>query len=190
MLWLSLVLTLVSPPEFIVEVSPQVFAVETSPELDVKPPKQKLHYIVMFTADWCGPCRNWKSNGGPETIRAAGYNLTIVDIDKSPKWKSKVDKLPTFWLVDHATRNPQYRYIGTTPAETLLKKAEQLEEPAVADSVDHSLFGFTGTSHESRQTLINHLMNDGVHRGRHTLKSLQSMTDEQLDKLHSENHAE
>lgn len=50
------------------------------------------------------------------------------------------------------------------------------------------LFGRVGTSHESRQTLISHLLTDGIHKGRHTLAQLESMTDQQLSDLHDREH--
>jgi hypothetical protein len=190
---INLVFCLMLQDGFTVEVSPQLFQVEVvkSPELPVKqqeqPAKtqeQKPYYVVMFTATWCGPCQNWKNNGGPQKIKAAGYNFTPIDIDANPKWKSKVDRYPTFWIVDHATRNPQYKFLGTTPAETIIAKAEQLAKPAE----QRSIYGSVGTSHESRETLIDHLANDGVHRGRHSLAKLQAMTDEQLDSLHNSDH--
>jgi hypothetical protein len=50
------------------------------------------------------------------------------------------------------------------------------------------LFGRVGTSHESRQTLINHLLNDSIHKGRHTSAELEAMTDQQLSDLHDKEH--
>jgi hypothetical protein len=154
-------------------------------ESPAKTQEQKPYYIVMFTASWCPPCQSWKNNGGPQKIRDAKYNFTPIDIDANPKWKSQVDRYPTFWIVDHATRNPQYKFLGPTPPETIILKAEQLAKPPQQQSI----YGFAGTSHESRQTLINHLHQDGTHKGRHSLSKLQSMTDDELNKLHEADHS-
>jgi len=154
------------------------------PELTVKPLDRKPFYIVMFTASWCGPCQAWKQQGGQQAIEAAGYEFVVVDIDAQPKWKSKVDRFPSFWICDRAKQSPQYKYIGSIPPETIVAKAEQLAKPPA----EQSLFGFAGSAHESRETLIRHLMEDAAHKGRHSLSRLQSMTDEQLDTLHNSDH--
>lgn len=51
-----------------------------------------------------------------------------------------------------------------------------------------SLFGSVGTSHESRSTLIRHLLNDGIHRGRWTISVLNSMSDDELNEAHEQDH--
>ena len=47
------------------------------------------------------------------------------------------------------------------------------------------LFGEAGSSHESRESLIQHLMYEGEHRGRHQLTELQQMSDMELNSLHN-----
>jgi hypothetical protein len=187
---INLVFCLLLQDGFTVEVSPELFRVEVvkSPEQPVKkqeqPAKtrqQKPYYIVMFTASWCAPCQGWKKTG-PAELRAAGYQLTIVDIDVETKWRKEAPTVPRFWLVNRSTQKPVYKWIGSTPVTAMVLKAEQQNLP------QRSLFGFTGTSHESRETLIKHLSEDGIHKGRHSLSQLQSMTDEQLDSLHNSDH--
>lgn len=189
---INLVFCLLLQDGFTVEVSPELFRVEVvksselpakSSEQPAKLPEQKPYYFVMFTASWCGPCQSWKKTG-PDELRLAGYQLTIVDIDAETRWRKEAPTVPRFWLVDRATRKPVYKWIGSTPSASLLKKAEQQALPVA----QRSLFGFPGTSHESRETLINHLLTEGIHRGRHSFGSLQSMTDEQLDALHNSDH--
>lgn len=58
-------------------------------------------------------------------------------------------------------------------------------EKAKTDSIYN---GKPGSSHESRETLIDHLLNEGIHKGRHTKASLDGMTDQQLDALHTQDH--
>lgn len=51
-----------------------------------------------------------------------------------------------------------------------------------------SLYGQIGTSHESRETLIDHLLNDGIHRRKRTLLQLQAMSDDELNAAHMIDH--
>jgi len=60
-------------------------------------------------------------------------------------------------------------------------------EPAKSPGVP-KLFGRIGTSHESRQTLVDHLLNDSIHKGRHTSAELEALTDQQLSDLHDKEH--
>lgn len=167
-----------------------IYVAAESSELPVKPQEQPAktrqqepYYFVMFTASWCGPCKAWKQ-AGPRDLQAAGYQLTIVDIDQETQWKKDAPTVPRFWLVDRATRKPVFKWIGSTPPTAMIQKAKQQGLPVA----QQSLFGFAGTSHESRETLIDHLANDGIHKGRHSLAKLQAMTDEQLDSLHNSDH--
>jgi len=87
-------------------------------------PKQKP-WIVMFTAEWCGPCQNWKRSSSPGEIRSAGFQIVYVDIDKEPKWKKAgrklpaVDRYPTFWLVDPETKLPVKIWTGSVSVRTI-----------------------------------------------------------------------
>ena len=40
------------------------------------------YYVVMFTADWCGPCQQWKRTELPR-LQAAGIRIEMIDIDKN-----------------------------------------------------------------------------------------------------------
>lgn len=62
----------------------------------------------------------------------------------------------------------------------------ELIDPPVTKKT--SIFGSIGTSHESRETLIAHLLFDGIHRGRYTMSQLSVMSDEQLDAAHDRDH--
>ncbi len=152
----------------------------TAKEEKPEPVKESGTYLVVFTASWCGPCQQWKQNERP---KLNGVTITTVDIDKEKQWG--VGTVPSFWIVDRETRKPVKKLTGYTSADTLLKTLSP--DPAKPQGVP-VLFGRVGTSHESRQTLINHLLNDSIHKGRHTLAELESMTDQQLSDLHDREH--
>ena len=160
--------------------SSDIFPITAKPE----PPKAESgRYLVVFTASWCQPCRTWKAN---ERSKLQGVAITTVDVDEQQQWG--VTTVPSFWIVDRATRKPIKKFTGSTSAATLLKELETLSpSPAASEGVPQ-LYGRVGTSHESRETLINHLLTDGIHKGRHTLTELSAMTDEQLDALHNREH--
>jgi hypothetical protein len=144
------------------------------------PAKESGTYLVVFSASWCGPCQRWKANEKP---KLKGVFVTSVDIDEQRQWG--VASVPEFWIVDRATRNPIKKFSGYTSAETLMKA---LSPPVAEPQIVSASFGHRGTSHESRQTLIDHLMTDGIHKGRHTLTTLQAMTDQQLSDVHDADH--
>lgn len=159
--------------------SSDIFPVTAQPE----PAKESDRYLVVFTASWCGPCQQWKANERP---KLSGVSITTVDVDEQKQWG--VTTVPSFWIVDRVTRKPIKKYTGSTSAATLLKELEVNSVASTPAKSDGQIFGRSGTSHESRQTLINHLLTDGIHKGRHTQAELDAMTDEQLDALHNAEH--
>lgn len=76
-------------------------------------------YFVVFTAEWCGPCRQLKDQQVPK-LKQAGYQVTVVDIEKDTQWKSSVASLPTIWLVDRESRWPIEKWVGYTQAAELM----------------------------------------------------------------------
>jgi len=151
--------------------SAEIFPVTAKPE-PVKPDR----YLVVFTASWCGPCQQWKS---AEKGKLNGVDITTVDIDQDKQWG--ISTVPTFWIVDRATRQPVKKYAGYTSAATL--NAELTSVSAAVKPVDGPQLGRT-----ERERLVNHLLNENIHKGRHTLAELESMTDEQLETMHTKEH--
>lgn len=143
--------------------------------------KESGRYLVVFTASWCGPCKQWKANERP---KLSGVSITTVDIDEQKQWG--IDRVPSFWIVDRETRKPIKKLSGYRAADELLKEVNSVAETPVKSG--GQIYGRIGTSHESRQTLITHLLTDGIHKGRHTQAELDAMTDEQLDALHNQEH--
>lgn len=139
--------------------------------------KESGRYLVVFTASWCGPCQQWKANERP---KLQGVSITTVDIDEQKQWG--VTTVPTFWIVDRATRKPLKKYTGSTSAATLLKDLAPPEPQILADAQ-----GKIEPS-EERRVLISHLLNDGIHAGRHTKEKLEAMSLEGLETLHTLEH--
>ena len=151
--------------------------------------KLQPEYVVAFTASWCGPCRQWKSSSVPAELAAAGYDITYVDIDQERNWG--IARVPTFWVVDRETRKPKKKIVGKITLADVQRTTVTTVIPAQPPPVMQSsgiYNGRPGNSHQNRQSLIQHLANDGIHRGRHSVSSLNSMSDQQLDALHSRDH--
>lgn len=84
-----------------------------------KPKAIAAPYLLMFTADWCGPCQAWKRSGKKKQIEDAGVSVTFVDIDKNPEYRivggplPAVDRFPTFWLMIPPNEKPVKVWTGT-----------------------------------------------------------------------------
>lgn len=152
--------------------------------------KESNRYLVVFTASWCGPCKTLKQNELVQLsdkswkVKNSDHKVTVVDIDEQPQWG--IGRVPAVWVVDRETRKPLKRMTGYKTADELLQELNSVAETPVKSG--GQIYGRVGTSHESRATLIAHLITDGIHKGRHTQAELDAMTDEQLDALHNQEH--
>jgi len=87
-------------------------------------------YLVLFGAEWCGPCRAWKRDHLDATRKV--LPVVTVDITKDPEWKRSrqlaappggratipgITRVPTFWLVHRASRWPVKTWVGGRTAE-------------------------------------------------------------------------
>jgi len=151
--------------------SAEIFPVTAKSE-PVKPDR----YLVVFTASWCGPCQQWKA---AEKGKLNGVDITTVDIDQDKQWG--ISTVPTFWVVDRATRQPVKKYTGYTSANTLNTELNSV-------SVAVKPVGGPQVGRTERERLVNHLLNENIHNGRHTLAELEAMSDEQLETLHTKEH--
>lgn len=151
--------------------------------------------VRYFTAPWCGYCVSFDKAGGVEKLEAAGYDVEKIDIEAQPEFKKYVSSLPSFWLIHPVYEEPFQIMTGNHPADQLIRRFDEriqsvawtrdlVEEPGKQTLP----FGNTGSSHESRESLIKHLLNDGVHKGKRTKEQLDKMTDLQLDQLHHLDH--
>ncbi len=149
----------------------------TAKEEKPGPVKESGTYLVVFTASWCGPCQQWKANEKP---KLDGVAVTTVDIDEQRQWG--VTTVPSFWVVDRATRKPLKKFTGSTSAATLLKELQPIQ-PQIATDKQVKI-----EPTEERRILIEHLLNDGIHAGRHTHEKLTAMSLEDLETLHNLEH--
>lgn len=141
------------------------------------------YYVVMFTASYCGPCQNYKNSGKPAELKAAGYPLTYIDTQRNPSFYS--GSIPKFWICKDKQKVHEWP-AGVVDPSTILAKIRELKGQKPASS--GSFFGRKGTSHETRETLIEHMLSDGIHQGRHTKASLEAMSDSELVELHDREH--
>lgn len=152
------------------------------------------YYIVRFHTQYCQPCKAYESSGKLNRLKKIVY-VVDVDLDEQPKWRNRisllpaVQRVPTFWLIRHKDKTRVVKsWEGAVDPETVAVEIRERKTASNPTKSYGSIYGQVGTSHESRATLINHLLNDGIHKGRHSLNQLNSMTDDQLNRLHEDDH--
>lgn len=147
------------------------------------------YYVVMFSASWCGPCRNYKETGKLDKIINSGTRVVVVDIDTNSTFYS--GRIPRFWICKNKIRVHEFPE-GAVAPEVILQKIKDLSNTQTSTSpVVSNLSVYNGkpnNSHTNRQSLIDHLMTGSVHRGKHSLSQLEKMSDVDLDNLHNLDH--
>lgn len=156
-------------------------------------------YVLFLTSPSCGPCQAYKRAGHWDRVKARYPRSMMVDIATVPQWRNR--RIPQFLLARVSDRGIVRQWTGATTIETIETAARSQDmakdSPASTDSHpvsvvrpfrNPSLFGSVGTSHESRSTLIRHLLNDGIHRGRWQIDTLNAMSDDALNEAHSDDH--
>lgn len=162
---------------------PPAFTVEVHESLLDAAHVESDYYVVMFTASYCGPCQNYKNSEKPAELKAAGYPLTYIDTQKNKDFYS--GRIPKFWLCKDKQKVHEWPD-GAVDPSAILAKIRELKGQKPASS--GNFFGRKGTSHESRETLVEHLLSDGIHQGRHAKASLESLSDSELVELHDKEH--
>ncbi len=106
-------LTLPEPtPDEISKPEPQILFSSPMKEADPKP------VFRRYTATYCQPCKRMEAEGFDAKIRAAGYDLDVVDVTEKPV--ANVSTVPQVWLV-HPDGTPIRRWIGYSTADNVLK---------------------------------------------------------------------
>ena len=92
--------------------------------------------LVMFTADWCGPCRAWKRDHMPKVREEMPVEL--VDITKAPETRrarviegqrvEAISRIPTFWLIKRGQKKPSKVWVGGRTLEQVQQVVDSLED--------------------------------------------------------------
>lgn len=124
--------------------------------------------------------------------------------------ENQISSLPTFWLIQRDSTGTEFvvkEWKGRVGASVILNEVpnisewsepdvvvsvEKVSSPLVVAKTNYHVFsvynGKPNNSHTNRQSLINHLSMDGIHRGKHSISYLNSLSDIELDNLHSLDH--
>lgn len=144
--------------------------------------------VYAYTMEGCVPCRSAKKE-------IAGKNLPFRVVWKTdvPEW---VDSLPTFhWKTCDGTwkqlkgwnglAHLSDRVTATTCDEERPQKKSALASRAIYKQ--HSRQSW-GVEPNTRSSIIRHLLEDGIHRGKFSRAGLESMSTSELLALHSDDH--
>ena len=92
--------------------------------------------LVMFTADWCKPCQQWKRDHMPKGEEQMPVEL--VDITKTPETRrarviegqrvEAISRIPTFWLIKKGEKKPSRVWVGGRTLEQVKQVVDSLED--------------------------------------------------------------
>lgn len=172
-------------PAFVVTERPDAARADVKAEVPPAPKAAPQYRLDMYTASWCGPCRDWK-NSYLKQVEAAGFPVNLIDIDQVRN--TGVNRVPQFRLMEGDKELGRWTgHVGVSTLQGRIGGRSAASTPS-KPFLQPGLYGRTGTSHESRETLISHLLEDGIHAGRHTRAELSKMSDESLNDLHNREH--
>ena len=91
--------------------------------------------LVMFTADWCAPCKAWKRDHLPKVREQ--FPVELVDIDKAPETRrarviegqrvEAISRVPTFWLIKRGQKKPTRVWVGGRTLQQVQQVVEKVE---------------------------------------------------------------
>lgn len=104
-MWMLLLLCSFTPPIFVATGS---YAGLEESRVDVSE-----YYAVMFTAPWCGSCKQYTNAGNFSRLEKVLPGSVLIDVEKHPEWTKErkvqtasgeitiaaVKTIPEFWLV-------------------------------------------------------------------------------------------
>ena len=92
--------------------------------------------LVMFTADWCKPCQQWKRDHMPKVREEMPVEL--VDITTTPETRrarviegqrvEAISRIPTFWLVKKGEKKPSKVWVGGRTLAQVQQVVDSLED--------------------------------------------------------------
>lgn len=84
----------------------------------------RMTELLVFSADWCGPCKNMERAGVYREVEAAGFKVTKinVDTDRAKANLYRISAMPTFVVLKNGSE--QSRSIGARSAAQLLSELE------------------------------------------------------------------
>lgn len=116
--------------QFVVQVQPPFTVTVQSQSQTVEQPRV---YLAMFTADWCGPCQQWKRSVKPQ-LESRGQQVQIVEMTVAAnrqKFGRKITRYPAFVVCDWYTgkwlTEPRFGTISATTAEWMLDSVTPLK---------------------------------------------------------------
>lgn len=150
--------------------------------------------LQYWGASWCGYCPAAKLEA-EKAAKELGVKLEVFDWDRHAEVRRRVrvTSVPTIFIVrdDKISFASEGKFVGRVSASRIVERARGGKTVTKTRTVTRtsSIYnGDPGSSHESRGSLISHLLSDGIHAGRHTRAELDAMTDQALSDLHDAEH--
>mgnify|MGYP001093195245 CR=1 FL=1 len=84
--------------------------------------------LLVFSAEWCSPCKMAERAGVYDAVREAGFPVTKIDVDKQRAIADQygIRAMPTYIIrVDNV---PYGRIVGAKDAATLIGELRLAEE--------------------------------------------------------------
>lgn len=149
--------------------------------------------LNFYTQPYCGPCKTMEDQVLP-VLEAAGWKINRIDVTKVRG--TGIARTPTSQLVIGGKPIGSLK-VGVWKAESLQQDfAAQAKVPGTAAQTtvaagpkrNPSLWRPGGDCYESRDAMIQHLLEDGIHRGSVSRQTLEGLSDDELSALHESQH--
>lgn len=84
--------------------------------------------LLVFSAEWCAPCKAAERAGVYNAVRDAGYEVTKIDVDRQRAVADQfgISAMPTYII--RADQVPVRRIVGARDARTLLAEMKLAEQ--------------------------------------------------------------
>ena len=180
---------LLTTNDFVITTRPFVITERPAPAAEAAAVRPTL---IFWTQEHCLPCRQMEPHLAD--LRAAGWNVQVVDINRTRG--TGIGSTPTMEIQMGGERIGN-RKVGVWSAASLMKTLEDNVQGTAKVSTGTvqaspkrtpSLWNRPGSCYESRQAMIEHLAEDGIHRGTRSRAQLEAMSDLELRDLHESQH--